>query len=101
MQRVLILVLALFVLWRVLRALGKRTADTGLGADSYSRFSPQQRRRRRGAGGDPPGAEPEELVACASCGTFVPRGRALIGDGNEVYCDRGCRDRRAGRSREA
>jgi hypothetical protein len=88
MSRIVVVVLALFVVWRLLSTMGKRASSRGLGADSYSRFSPEQRRRRAAQhrGG------PEELRECAVCGTFVPRGRALSGPGEAVYCSTTCRD---------
>jgi hypothetical protein len=95
MSRIVVIVLALFVVWRLLSALGKRASSRGLGADSYSRFSPEQRRRR--AEQRPSG--PEELLECAACGTFVPRGRAVPGAGDRLYCSTTCRDTDDERSR--
>jgi hypothetical protein len=88
MSRIVLAVLALFVVWRLLSALGKRFVSQGLGADSYSRFSPNQRRRR--AERRSPG--PEELLECSACGTFVPSGRALPGTDHRVFCSAACRD---------
>jgi hypothetical protein len=88
MSRIVVVVLALFVLWRLLSAVGKRASSRGLGADSYSRFSPEQRRRRTGQ--RPRG--PEELLQCSSCGTFVPRGRALPAADGDIFCSPECRD---------
>jgi hypothetical protein len=96
MSRIVLVVLALFVVWRLLSALGKRVVSQGLGADSFSRFSPNQR-RRRAEQGDP---GPEELLECATCGTFVPTGRALPGADRRVYCSAACRDAASDRNRD-
>ena len=92
MSRIVIFVLALFVLWRVLSSLGKRAAASGLGADSYSRFNPMQRRRRLNLEEEPRADSPEELLACSRCGTYVPDGRAIFGGEGDVFCSRSCRD---------
>ena len=35
--------------------------------------------------------EPEKLVSCLTCGTFVPIGRAITaGSGNAVFCSTNC-----------
>jgi len=35
--------------------------------------------------------EPEKLVSCLTCGTFVPVGRAITaGSGNAVFCSTDC-----------
>jgi hypothetical protein len=91
MQRIVFLVFALFLVWRVLAALGKRRSAGGLGADSYSRFSPRQRRRRLDLDREEEQRPPEELCECQQCGTYVPRGRALPGDGGGVFCTPNCR----------
>jgi hypothetical protein len=97
MSRIVFFVFALFLMWRVLSALGKRRSAGGLGADSYSRFSPRQRRRRMDLDGATEQLPPEELCECLQCGTFVPRGRAISGDGDAVFCSRSCRDQSLGR----
>jgi hypothetical protein len=39
----------------------------------------------------PPNQQPEKLVCCAQCGTWVPIGRALTaGSGNAVFCSDDC-----------
>jgi hypothetical protein len=102
MPRIIIFVLALFVMWRVLSSLGKRRASGGLGADSYSRFSPQQRRRRMDLENDSPNPSPEELAECAQCGIYVPVGRALFAQRETVFCGERCRQaHRDGSSNEA
>lgn len=102
MPRIVFFVLALFVMWRVLSSLGKRRASGGLGADSYSRFSPQQRRRRIDLENDSPDPSPEELSECAQCGTYVPVGRAVFADAETVFCGERClRAHRDGGSNEA
>jgi hypothetical protein len=98
MPRIVFIVLALFVLWRVLASLGKRRAAGGLGADSYSRFSPRQRRRRLDLD-DPAEPTPEELLRCAECGTYIPSGRVLVGEGDAVFCGSACRKLHAGGTR--
>ena len=92
LQRILLVVLVLFVLWRLLVAYGRRLGRTGHGADSYSRFSPRDRRRRRdwAAGSE---QRPDELVRCGHCGTYVPSRRALGSGTGAVFCSSECRDR--------
>jgi hypothetical protein len=92
MTRIVFVVVALFVLWRVLSAIGKRASATGLGADSYSRFHPRQRGRRINLEDRPVQSAPEELLKCRQCGTYVPSGRALKGGGVDVFCSQACRD---------
>jgi hypothetical protein len=101
MSRIVLFVLALFVIWRVLASLGKRAASAGHGADSFSRFSPRRRRRRLDERRTPSGGVAEELLPCSTCGTFVPSGRAVIDDRNGVFCSEHCREQlRGGGSRE-
>jgi len=101
MQRILFIVLVLFVVWRLLGALGKRVASSGLGADSYSRFAPRQRRRRKEQSRENADRHPEELVPCLGCGTFVPTGR-ILGDGEgRVFCSDACRRSFAERGTDA
>jgi len=89
MQRILLVVVVLLVVWRVLSAIGRRQVGMAPGADSFSRYSPEARRRRRQASGAQGGAE--ELVECPVCGTFIPAGRALpSGDGSH-FCSETCR----------
>ena len=64
MPRIVFFVLALFELWRLLSAIGKRCSSAGLGADSYSRYHPRQRRRRMGLDDTSPTEHPEELFRC-------------------------------------
>jgi hypothetical protein len=91
MPRIVFFVLALFVLWRLLSAIGKRGSSTGLGADSYSRYHPRQRRRRMGLDDTSPPGRPEELLRCVQCGTYVPDGRALTDEEDDVFCSESCR----------
>ena len=92
LQRVLIVVLVLYVVWRLLSAAGRRADRVAPGADSYSRFSPQKRRQRResvkGAGG---GAE--RLVECPVCGTLVPAPRLQTTASGRAVCSDDCRRR--------
>ena len=90
MQRIFLIVLALFLVWRVLSAFGKRAAKAGFGADSFSRFSPEQRRRRRERDSAGDGARPEELLECLRCGTYVPGGRAFRDEAGRPFCGEPC-----------
>ena len=90
MQRILLVVVALLVVWRILSVLGKRLSEKAPGADSFSRYSPEARRRRKQWSSEQRG-EAEELIECSSCGTFVPAGRALAGDRGGSFCSDDCR----------
>lgn len=89
MQRILLVVVVLLIVWRILASIGRRLSEKAPGADSFSRFSPEARRRRRQAGGDE--RTMEELVECTSCGTFVPAGRALTDGNSRIFCSEECR----------
>jgi len=91
MQRILLVVVVLLVVWRILASIGRRLSERAPGADSFSRFSPEARRRRQQAGGDE--RTMEELVECISCGTFVPAGRVLTDGNSRVFCGEDCRDK--------
>jgi hypothetical protein len=91
MQRILLVIVVLLVVWRILAAIGRRLSEKAPGADSFSRFSPEARRRRRQWTGSGPGVE--ELVECIVCGTFVPAGRALSDGDSRVFCSEDCRHR--------
>lgn len=91
MPRVVFIVLALFLVWKVVAALGKRKSVRDLGADSYSRFSPRQRRSRLDLDGEAEKSAPEELSECTECGTFIPRERGISGAGDGFFCSRSCR----------
>jgi hypothetical protein len=93
LQRILLVVLILFVVWRVLALFGRRSAREGHGADSYSRYSPTARRRRREYRTRESEEPPEELVACARCGTHLPARRALSDGSGARFCGPSCRDR--------
>ena len=93
LQRILLVVLVLFVVWRLLSAMGRRLGQQSPGADSYSRFSPNKRRRRREWARSGSDDGPERLVACSHCGTLVPAGRALAATSGETFCSPECRDR--------
>jgi hypothetical protein len=75
MQRILLIVVVLLVVWRTLAAIGRRLSEKAPGADSFSRFSPEARRRRQQWTGGESG-KAEELVEC--------------GD-NRAYCSEDCR----------
>lgn len=92
MQRILLVIVVLLVVWRTLAAIGRRLSEKAPGADSFSRFSPEARRRRQQwAGGD--ANTLDELVECAACGTFIPAGRALSDGDSRVFCGEDCRHR--------
>lgn len=93
LQRIVIIVIVLVVVWRIAVTMGRRRRETGFGADSYSRFSPLLRRRRREWSSRVTDEQPDHLVACRRCGTYVPSRRALAAGSGEVYCGPGCRDR--------
>jgi ribosomal protein L32 len=90
LQRILLIVVILLVIWRILAAWGKRLVRGGMGADSYSRFSPFERRKRRSESATQ-ASEPEELVACSSCGTYIPLRRALTSGADHRFCSEECR----------
>jgi hypothetical protein len=80
--------------WRILAAIGRSLSEKSPGADSFSHFSPEARRQRKQWSGN--GQKPvEELVECASCGTFIPVGRALSSGSSKVFCSEFCRQREA------
>ncbi len=90
MQRILIVVVVLLVVWRILASIGRRLSERAPGADSFSRFSPEARRRRR-QWSDGEAKKLEELVECDVCGTFVPVGRSLSDGASRVFCSDDCR----------
>jgi hypothetical protein len=100
MQRILLVVAVLLLVWRVLAAIGRRLIERAPGADSFSRYAPEARRRRR-QWSDRASGELEELVECAECGTFVPAGRALGGADGRRFCSQECRERAAGVASDA
>ena len=89
MQRILIVVVVLLVVWRILASIGRRLGEKAPGADSFSRFSPEARRRRK-QWSDASANGVEELVECSICGTFVPAGRALTSGDREAFCSEEC-----------
>ena len=91
MQRILLVIVVLLVVWRILASIGKRLSEQAPGADSFSRFSPEARRRRQQSRGD--ARTMEELVECISCGTFIPTGRALTDNKNSAFCSEDCRQK--------
>ena len=100
MQRILIVVVALIVVWRILVSIGRRLSDKAPGADSFSRFSPEARRRRQ-QWSEATQGRVEELVECTRCGTFVPAGRALTDGDHRVYCSDECRHQAANQPNHA
>lgn len=84
MQRLLLFVILLYVVWRVLYVVGQKLTKRSSGADAFSRFSAKSRERRSSRP-----RNPERLVTCRRCGTSVPASRAVQGrDG--FYCSRAC-----------
>jgi hypothetical protein len=92
LHRILLVVAILLVLWRLLSARGRRLDRDAPGADSYSRFSPRKRRQRRDWASSAGGDGPERLVACATCGTYVPARRALTSQTGRRFCSPACRE---------
>jgi hypothetical protein len=90
-QRILLIVVVLFIIWKVASAFGKRMSRQSAGADDFSRFSARRRDHRRRMRTAARGAQ-EELVECARCATCVPVGRALVAGDGRVYCSESCRD---------
>jgi hypothetical protein len=95
LSRILFVVVVLLVVWRLLAAWTARSRRSGLGADSYSRYSPNQRKRRREWARQSRETGPEKLVACSYCGTLVPAGKVLGSGDDAVYCQDSCRERAA------
>lgn len=83
MRKLLIFIVVLYAVWRVLQIVGRRLRRAAPGADAFSRYSGARGRA---------GGEPEQLVACARCGTLLPTSRALPGPGGQHFCSPACRD---------
>ena len=81
MERWLLIVVVLYVVWRVLYSQGRHLLRTSRGADDFSRFS-RDPRQRRGDGT----ADLDTLVVCDRCGVVMPRSAAVTGDGGERCC---------------
>lgn len=86
MRRLLVVVLILYLVWRVLaivgRSLERRSRE--ISEEGFGVKGP-----RKGEAG--PEAQRERLVPCAHCGTLVPASRALSADGAS-WCSPRCRD---------
>jgi hypothetical protein len=93
LQRIVLIVVVLTVVWRIAAAVGRRRRDRGFGADSYSRFSPLRRRRRRELSSRLDGERADHLVTCHGCGTSIPARSALRSGSGELFCGTACRDR--------
>lgn len=89
MQRILLVVIVLYVVWRVLFAWGRRLQKGSSGAEDFSRFSA---RRGGSMGHDEPdaGLAGGQLVACELCGTCVPAERSLSTADGRKCCSREC-----------
>lgn len=90
MQRIIIFVAVLYVLWRVLAAMGRRSAASGRGAEDFSRFNVRSKDRREAARARH--EEDVELIPCAHCQTLVPADRALSLPSGVTCCSRRCAD---------
>ena len=88
MQRIVFVVVALFVLWKVLSAWGRKIRSQTAGADEFSRFKVHSRMRQRRRQAQQ--RENEALVACAACGTMIPVSRSLQSGDQRVVCSREC-----------
>ena len=89
MNRLLLFVIALYVVWRVLTIVGKRLTRRAAGSEDFSRFS--ARRRGREGEASASGVTPtESLAACSVCGTLVPASRMLQTDGGSPVCGSSC-----------
>jgi hypothetical protein len=86
LRKILFVVIVLFAIWRIVTAWGRRIRRDEPSADSFSRFSQKARDRRRGRR-----PEPEELVACDGCGTYVPLQNALAAGNDRHFCGDSCR----------
>ena len=89
MQRGVVLVILLWVTWRVLSTLGTRRARDTAGAESFSRFS--ARRRDLPWRRQPSQPSDVALVACARCALHVPASSTVERDGH-TYCSDACAD---------
>jgi len=83
MRRLLIIVIFLYVVWRILGIIGRRLR----GVDPRERVA---RRPAQGAAKPGPPGKAMRLVACSRCGTLVPEDRALRGPRGELYCAVSC-----------
>jgi len=85
-QRILIIVTVLYVIWRVLNAWGRRLGQRNAGAEHFSRYSGPRRQEPDEVTGR------EELMACDGCGTFVPDARTLLTPDGRRFCSDSCRE---------
>lgn len=91
LQRIALLVLALYIIWRVITIWGRNLQKKSSGSDDFSRFSARSRDRRRRQQERSQRAV-EELVACSRCGTLIPMSRAILAHGSRSVCSVECRD---------
>ncbi len=82
-RRLLVLIVILYVLWRILVAVGNRQRRTAARADDFSRFSARRRDRFRDEG--------ETLAPCDRCGVHVPESWLVAGRSGR-YCGEACRE---------
>jgi hypothetical protein len=90
MERWLLLVVVLYVVWRVLHSQGRRLLRFSRGADDFSRFSRDPRRHS-----EDEALDGGRLVVCASCGVVVAESDAAVGADGERRCG-SCTDRLTG-----
>jgi hypothetical protein len=87
-QRIVLIVVVLFIAWRILSSRGKRMMRSAPGADDFSRFSFRRKERRLRRQRE----NASQLVPCAGCGVFVPVERAVAAGDGALYCSDACRD---------
>jgi hypothetical protein len=71
MSRTLLIVIVLYVIWRVLYAYGRRMDRRSRGAEDFSKFSAKRRDRVGEREAQP--VSGGELVSCSGCGVLTPR----------------------------
>lgn len=82
MEKLLLIVVVLYVVWRVLHSQGRHLLRTSRGADDFGRLSRDPRRRR-----DEEPAHGGRLVVCDRCGVVVPEAATVIASGGGRLCE--------------
>jgi len=72
-ERLLLVVVVAYVVWRVLHSQGRHLVRTSRGADDFGRLSRDPRRRR-----DQRVADASRLVVCDRCGAVMPESSATV-----------------------
>lgn len=88
MQRIILIVVVLWAVWKLLSLWGRRSA--GAGADEFSRFSSRSRQRRQRERDEDAS---DDLIACQVCGTNVPVDRTMLAAGGRRVCSTECLER--------